>query len=85
MISDITQMYLDILGEIIEKGQEEGQMRRDLYISLVKRYIIGAIDEVINTWVHAGGKYDLVTFTDPLVDLFINGIGSNINQNNNVR
>ncbi|MBT3311872.1 MAG: TetR/AcrR family transcriptional regulator [Desulfobacterales bacterium] len=84
-ISDITQMYLDILGEIIEKGQEEGQMRRDLYISLVKRYIIGAIDEVINTWVHAGGKYDLVTFTDPLVDLFINGIGSNINQNNNVR
>jgi len=84
-ISDITQMYLDILGEIIEKGQEEGKMRRDLYISLVKRYIIGAIDEVINTWVHAGGKYDLVTFTDPLVDLFINGIGSNINQNNNIR
>jgi len=57
-ISDITQMYLDILGEIIEKGQEEGKMRRDLYLSLVKRYIIGAIDEVINTWVHAGGKYD---------------------------
>ena len=71
-------------GEV-GKGQEDGKIRRDIYLSLVKRYIIGAIDEVINTWVHAGGEYDIVTFTDPLVDLFINGIGCNINQNNNIR
>ncbi|MGA9476736.1 MAG: TetR/AcrR family transcriptional regulator C-terminal domain-containing protein [Desulfobacterales bacterium] len=42
---------------------------------MVKRFIIGAVDEVINTWLHSGGRYDLVSMADPLVDLFFNGIG----------
>jgi TetR/AcrR family fatty acid metabolism transcriptional regulator len=44
-------------------------------LGLVKRFIIGAVDEVINTWLHSGGRYDLVSMADPLVDLFFNGIG----------
>jgi len=51
-------------------------MRKDLYMGLVKRFIIGAIDEVINTWLHSGGSYDLVSMADPLVDLFIRGVGN---------
>jgi TetR/AcrR family fatty acid metabolism transcriptional regulator len=43
---------------------------------LVKRFIIGAIDEVINTWLHSGANYDLESMADPLVDLFIRGIGT---------
>jgi TetR/AcrR family fatty acid metabolism transcriptional regulator len=35
------------------------------------------VDEVINSWIHSGGKYDLVTMADPLADLFIRGIGVN--------
>jgi hypothetical protein len=31
---------------------------------------------VINAWIHSDGQYDLVTMADPLVDLFINGIGN---------
>jgi TetR/AcrR family fatty acid metabolism transcriptional regulator len=69
-------MYLDIISEIVESGQQEGIIRRDLYVGLVKRFIIGAVDEVINTWLHSGGGYDLVTMADPLLDLFIRGIGS---------
>ncbi len=46
-------------------------------MSLVKRFIIGSVDEVINTWLHSDGKYDLVSMADPLVELFIRGIGSN--------
>jgi hypothetical protein len=53
----------------------EGCFRKDLYLGLVKRYILGAVEEVINTWIHSGGKYDLVAMADPLVDLFIRGIG----------
>jgi TetR/AcrR family fatty acid metabolism transcriptional regulator len=34
------------------------------------------VDEVINTWVHADENYDLVSMADPLVDLFIKGIGT---------
>jgi TetR/AcrR family fatty acid metabolism transcriptional regulator len=74
-IRDMSKMYLDIVAEIVELGQQEGSVRKDLYLGLVKRFIIGAIDEVINTWLHSGGKYDLVSMADPLVDLFIRGIG----------
>jgi len=76
-IKEITKMYLEMVGELIEQGQEEGSIRKDLYVSLVKRYILGAVDEVINTWVHAGGRYELASMADPLVDLYFLGIGSN--------
>ncbi len=73
-MNDLSRMYLDLVGEIVELGQEEGAFRRDLYLSLVKRVVLGSVNEVINTWVLAGGKYELVTMGDPLVDLFLNGI-----------
>jgi TetR/AcrR family transcriptional regulator, fatty acid metabolism regulator protein len=76
-IKEMSKMYLDIVSEIVEQGQEEGVIRRDLYLGLVKRFILGAVDEVINTWLHAGSNYDLVTMADPLVDLFLKGIGHN--------
>lgn len=74
-IKEMSKMYLDMVSEIVEKGQEEGSMRKDLYMALVKRFILGAVDSAINDWLHSGGKYDMVSMTDPLIDLFINGIG----------
>jgi TetR/AcrR family fatty acid metabolism transcriptional regulator len=75
-IKEMSKMYLDIILEIVEQGQEEGVIRKDLYLGLVKRFILGAVDEVINTWLHSGGKYDLVSMADPLVELFMRGIGT---------
>ncbi len=75
-IREMSDMYLDIVTEIVEQGQVQGSIRKDLYLSLVKRFILGAVDEVINTWLHSDGEYDLVSMTDPLVSLFIHGIGS---------
>jgi len=75
-IHEMHKMYLDLIAEIVEQGQVEGAIRRDLYVGLVKRYIIGGVDEVINTWLHSDGKYDLTSMADPLVDLFIRGIGT---------
>ena len=75
-LREMSKMYLDITAEIIEQGQEEGQIRKDLYVSLVQRFILGAVEEVINTWVLSGGKYDLVSMAEPLVDLIFRGIGS---------
>ena len=74
-IKEMSKMYRDIIAEIVEQGQAEGCFRKDVYVGLVKRFVIGAVDEVISTWIHAGGKYDLVTMAEPLVDLFIRGIG----------
>ncbi|MBF0230680.1 MAG: TetR/AcrR family transcriptional regulator [Desulfamplus sp.] len=78
-IKDISKMYLEFLSEIIEQGQMEGALRQDLFVGLVKRFILGAVEGVINTWVAADGKYDLVSMTDPLVDLYLNGIQNSIN------
>lgn len=75
-IKEMSNMYLNIVSGIVEQGQEEGSLRKDLYVGLVKRYILGAIDEVINTWLHSDAKYDLASMADPLVDLFIRGIGA---------
>ena len=75
-IKEMSKMYLDIIADIVEQGQQTGTIRKDLYVGLVKRFIIGAIDEVINTWVHADEDYDLASMADPLVDLFIKGIGA---------
>ncbi len=73
-IREMSKLYRDLISEIIEQGQQEGAIRRDLYVGLVKRYIIGAVDEVINTWLHTEEEYDLVSMADPLVELFIKGI-----------
>jgi TetR/AcrR family transcriptional regulator, fatty acid metabolism regulator protein len=73
---EISKMYMDIVGEIVERGQEEGTIRRDLYVGLVKRFILGAVDSTINNWLLSRREYDLVSMADPLVDLFFRGIGS---------
>ena len=77
-IREMSKMYMDIISLIVEQGQEQGLIRKDLYLSLVKRMIIGSLDEVINTWIHSEGKYDLVSMADPLVDLILNGIGNHL-------
>ena len=73
-IKDISKMYLDLLSDIIEQGQIEGSMRQDLFVGLVKRFILGAVEGVTNTWVTADGRYDLVSMADPLVDLYLTGL-----------
>ncbi len=78
-IKDVSKMYLEFLSEIIEQGQMEGFLRQDLFVGLVKRFVLGAVEGVINTWVAADGKYDLVSMADPLVDLYLNGIKNNVN------
>ena len=78
-IREMSQMYRDLISEIVEQGQQEGTIRKDLYVGLVKRFIIGAVDEVINTWLHSDEEYDLVSMAGPLVELFIKGIGQSGN------
>lgn len=73
-IKDISKMYLDLLSDIIEQGQIEGSMRQDLFVGLVKRFILGAVEGVINTWLSADGRYDLVPMADPLVELYLTGV-----------
>ena len=62
-------------GVYVPEYGVEGLIRRDLYLSLVKRLILGAVDETIGAWLHSGRSYDLISMADPLVELFVTGIG----------
>ncbi len=66
--------FLDLIGEIVQQGQEEGIFRKDLSVSLVKRFIFGALDEVVSTWVSSGGRFSLAKQAEPLADLFVRGL-----------
>ncbi|HEC31475.1 MAG TPA: TetR family transcriptional regulator [Deltaproteobacteria bacterium] len=66
--------YLDLIGEIIKEGKDQGIFRADLNESIVKRVLFGAVDEVITTWVVSSKEYDLISVYDPLVDVLLNGL-----------
>lgn len=74
-IKEMSDMYFGLVSQIITQGQEEGVIRPNLPIPLVKQFIIGAIDEVITSWLYSSGKYTLTSMAGPLVDLFVKGIG----------
>jgi TetR/AcrR family fatty acid metabolism transcriptional regulator len=66
--------YFDLIGQIIEEGQEHGVFRQDLYVGAVKRALFGALDETVTSWLLAGKSYDLTQMVGPLADLFIRGL-----------
>jgi len=74
-VKEMSNMYFDLLAKIIRQGQNEGMIRNDLPITLVKQTIIGAVDEVITTWLYSSRQYELLSMADPLVDILIKGIG----------
>ena len=65
--------YFDLIGMIIEEGQQQGLFRKDLYLSAVKKAFFGAMDETVTSWLLAGKNYDLTQMADPVADLFVRG------------
>jgi TetR/AcrR family fatty acid metabolism transcriptional regulator len=66
--------YLDLIGEIVEEGRLEGIFRHEISKGLAKRFIFGAIDEVVSTSVLAGMHYELEPLAERLLDLFLRGM-----------
>jgi TetR/AcrR family fatty acid metabolism transcriptional regulator len=66
--------YFDLIGEIIEEGQQHAVFRQDVYVGAVKRALFGALDETVTSWLLAGKSYDLTQMVGPLADLFIRGL-----------
>jgi TetR/AcrR family fatty acid metabolism transcriptional regulator len=66
--------YLDLIGEIVKEGQQEGIFRQDIPLGLIKRFVFGALDETVSTWVLAGRNYDLTALADSMGELFWEGI-----------
>ena len=73
-----------MIREIVEHGRREGAFRKELSVRLATHLIFGALDEVVSTWVMSGMQYNLVSLTEPLMNLLTNGIGEGGEANNSV-
>jgi TetR/AcrR family fatty acid metabolism transcriptional regulator len=67
--------YLDLIGSIIQEGQEKGLIRGDVVPGIAKRAFFGALDEMSRFWVLSKRrKYDIETASRQISSFFIKGI-----------
>ncbi|MEK6778171.1 MAG: TetR/AcrR family transcriptional regulator [Candidatus Deferrimicrobiota bacterium] len=67
--------YLDVLGEILEAGKREGVIRPDLNVTLARRAIFGALDEISLAYVLSRKrKYDPAQAADEIYRIFAEGL-----------
>jgi len=74
----VTQLadYFLIIREAVEEGQRRGLIRSQLSSKLVAKFLFGALDEMATNWVLSHNQYSLAAMTDPVMDLFFNGVCS---------
>jgi TetR/AcrR family fatty acid metabolism transcriptional regulator len=67
--------YLDLIGDIIQEGQENGVFKKEVIPGVAKRAFFGALDEMSRFWVLSSRKrYDIKTSAKQISEYFLNGI-----------
>lgn len=70
------QDYLKLIRDAIADGQQAGVFRKDISATTAAKIFFGALDEMATNWMLSRRKYDLAAEADAVVDLFVNGVGS---------
>ncbi|MEO8680963.1 MAG: TetR/AcrR family transcriptional regulator [Vicinamibacterales bacterium] len=73
------QDYLGLIHQTIADGQQNGAFRKNVSATTAAKIFFGALDEMATNWVLSPRKYALAADADAVVDLFINGVGPQIN------
>ena len=60
--------------EIIEEGQEEGVIRKDINIYMIRHLILGLLEHILTRWLLKGEKGDLLAQYNEAVELLSQGI-----------
>ncbi len=61
--------------EIIREGQNEGTIRKDVNIYILRQLVLGILEHVVTRWLLQGGKYDLMEYCEDVTKLVTDGIG----------
>jgi TetR/AcrR family fatty acid metabolism transcriptional regulator len=61
--------------EILQEGQEEGFIRKDVNIYMIRHLILGMLEHIVTRWLLKGEKGDLLFQYNEAVELLIRGIG----------
>lgn len=62
--------------QIIEEGQREGIVRKDVDIYMLRQLVLGLLEQRVTRWLLKDEKYDLIEHYDKLSELVFHGIGS---------
>jgi TetR/AcrR family transcriptional regulator, fatty acid metabolism regulator protein len=66
--------YIQVVREVIRRGQQEGIFRRDVSDGVVAHCMFGAIDELLSSAVFTGRVYDAKATAAQVMDVVLNGI-----------
>ena len=66
--------YIQVVREVVRRGQQEGIFRRDISDGVVAHCMFGAIDELLSSAVFTGRIYDAKTTAGHVMDVLMNGI-----------
>ena len=60
--------------DIIKEGQEEGAIRKDVSIYLIRQLLLGILEHMVTRWLVKGEDYDLMQYYREATELVIHGI-----------
>ena len=63
--------FYQIILDIIKEGQEEGLIKKEINIYLIRSICVGAIEHIIIRWLLKDRKYSPTQYADELADLLI--------------
>ncbi len=66
--------YIQVVREVIRRGQQEGVFRQDVSDGVVAHCMFGAIDELLSSAVFTGRVYDPKATAAQVMDILMNGI-----------
>ena len=66
--------YIQVVREVVRRGQQEGIFRRDISDGVVAHCMFGAIDELLSSAVFTGRIYDAKSTAGQVMDVLLNGI-----------
>lgn len=69
-VKDFTSKAL----EIIKEGQEEGTIRKDLNIYVMRQLLLGILEHMVTRWLLKGETYDLMEYYSDASELVFHGI-----------
>ena len=63
-----------VIVDILKAGQEEGMIREDVNLYVIRHMILGSLEHIVSHWIIKGKTYDLLSYSNSISDLIIEAI-----------
>ncbi len=66
--------YLNLIREVVRRGQEQGVFRKDVSDRVVAHCLFGALDEMVSAWVFTGRSFNPDAIAAQVMGVILGGI-----------